>query len=66
MLLEVLYAQLIADVHTMLNEFPFHKVQYLSRDASKVVHGLAKQIVNRSCDFMWIDEFNVLHQSNTM
>jgi virulence-associated protein VapD len=50
------YAQLIADVHTMLHEFPFHKVQYVSIDANKVAHRLAKLAVNRSCDYVWIDE----------
>jgi len=32
----------------MLHKFPFHKVQYVSKDANKVAYGLAKLAVNRS------------------
>jgi hypothetical protein len=46
------YAQPIADVRTILHEFPFHKVQYVSRDANKVAHGLVKLAVNRVCDYV--------------
>lgn len=51
-----LYDQLLEDMRTRLQGLQYHEVVHVSRKANKVAHGLAKLALNRSTDYVWIDE----------
>jgi hypothetical protein len=49
-------AQLLENVHIILQGFLFYAVQFVSKNGNKVVYALAKLAVHQSIDFVWIDE----------
>lgn len=57
------YAQLVEDVRTInLQGFLVHAVQFVSRNANKVVYALDQLAVYQAIDFVWIDECSSLIQ----
>jgi hypothetical protein len=52
----LVYGQLLDDIKTKLNSFPFHDVQHIRWDANIVTHRIANVALSQSLDQVWIEE----------
>jgi len=48
--------QLLDDIKTKLNSFPFHDMRHIRRDANIATHRIANVALSQSLDQVWIED----------
>lgn len=51
------YGQLIEDTRIRFHSLQFYAVRNVDRATNKVAHSLAKMALNRSLDYVWVEEY---------